>query len=170
MQKKFEDKEELVRILEPTVPLLLDKLVSEGVLPEEAKPSLRSLVERSEVSVIVAPVGEEAVTHIQLSPKGFDVAFVHQKESKRTTADVGTQDGGGTYTVTDSDDSVNTLACYIYDSCCGGDYSCQDTEDDPAEYYYRYEEKCCCCSGVTEECYWVKTDTCCNDGECFCSC
>lgn len=167
MQKKFDDTEELVQILEPTVPLLLDKLVSEGVLPKKSKPSVRGLVNRSEVSIVVAPVGGEAVTHIQLSPKGFDVSFVHQKESRQTNADVESQDGGTTYTATNSSDSITTLGCfYTGTSCCGGTKDCE-TSNEYDNDYYRYEKKCCCCGSTSEECYWIRTDTCCTDGECF---
>lgn len=163
MRERFSDDAEVVDAIEPTVPSLMIKLKSRGQIPETANPSVESLVRRSRISVVVAPIGGQEVTHVQVSPEGLDVEFVHQLENERTSVTFKSGGDSETYATTYSDDSVTKLGCFVTDECCGGELSC--TAPDNVNYYYTYKKECC--GSSLDDCYWYRTDDCCTSGNCF---
>jgi hypothetical protein len=163
MKKRFADRDEVVSVFEPSLPVLVETLQSEGKIPDSADTTVRGIVRSAEVYTYVVDTNSGPVTHIDLDHELFDVRLLHQLELERTLAY--TETDTKTYSVSTDEDSVETLSCFYTDTiCCDNNQSCFTSDNE--EFDQSVEERCCCCTSTTTYCYWVAEDgDCCTEGE-----
>lgn len=158
MRERFADEERVIDAIETNTPAIIGELRSDGKIPERSNPSVRGLVERSRVTVMVGEVDGAGVTHIHLTPTNLDIKLLHQVETGLTAAYSTTADSPRVYTTVESEDTVGTQS-----SCWKtGDTKCdQDVECWKDDFYpQRYDKKCCCCYSTERDCYWIEADCC----------